>query len=56
MIYPLAGLIFGGLIGAYRARARGGKVADILQWGVVHGIIFGLLGLFVLIAIERSLT
>lgn len=54
MIYPLVGLLFGAITGGLRARARGGKAADILQWAVVHALIFGLIGLFVLIGIERS--
>jgi hypothetical protein len=54
MIYPLAGLVFGAVTGALRARARGGKPADLLQWAVVHAIIFGLIGLFILVGIERS--
>ena len=54
MIYPLAGLIFGALFGAFRAKARGGKTADLLQWGTAFAMIFGVVGLFVLIFIERS--
>ncbi len=54
MIYPLSGLIFGALFGAFRAKARGGKLADLVQWGIAFAILFGLVGLFVLIFIERS--
>jgi hypothetical protein len=54
MIFPLAGLLFGAVAGALRARARGGKTADMVQWAVVHALIFGLIGLFVLIGVERS--
>ncbi|MEJ6402251.1 hypothetical protein [Yoonia sp. 2307UL14-13] len=54
MIYPLAGLVFGAVLGAVRAKMRGGKAFDLLQWGAVFAIIFGLIGLFVLIFIERS--
>lgn len=54
MIYPLVGLVLGALLGAARAMRRGGKAADIAQWAVVHALILGLLGLFVLIFIERS--
>ena len=56
MIYPLAGLLFGAAFGAFRARARGGKMLDMLQWGGSFAILFGLIGLFVLVFIERSLT
>ena len=54
MIFPLVGLLIGAAFGAFRARARGGNSRDMLQWGTVYAIIFGLLGLFVLIFIERS--
>ncbi|WP_322892604.1 MULTISPECIES: hypothetical protein [unclassified Yoonia] len=56
MIYPLAGLLFGAALGAWRAKSRGGKVPDMLQWAAAFAILFGILGLFLLIAIERSLT
>ncbi|MBQ2263416.1 MAG: hypothetical protein II336_18900 [Loktanella sp.] len=56
MIYPLTGLVFGALLGAWRAKSRGGTLPDLLQWGAAFGIIFGILGLFLLIAIERSMT
>ena len=54
MIYPLSGLLFGALFGAFRAKVRGGKLKDLLQWGAAFAIMFGLIGLFVLIFIERS--
>lgn len=54
MIYPLSGLIFGALFGAFRAKARGGNIKDLAQWGIAFSILFGLIGLFVLIFIERS--
>ncbi len=54
MIYPLCGLLFGALFGAFRAKARGGKLQDLLQWGAAFAVMFGLIGLFVLIFIERS--
>lgn len=54
MIYPLAGLLFGAAFGAFRARARGGNRLDMLQWGAVMAILFGIIGMFVLIFIERS--
>ncbi len=54
MIFPLAGMFLGALLGVYRAKARGGKPLDLLQWGAVFAIIFGLIGLFALIIIDRS--
>jgi hypothetical protein len=55
MIYPLAGLILGAIIGAWRARARGGKPADMVQWALVHGLILGLAGLFAAILLTRAM-
>lgn len=54
MIYPLSGLIIGAITGAIRAKMRGGKLTDLLQWGAAFAILFGLIGMFVLIFIERS--
>jgi uncharacterized protein YqgC (DUF456 family) len=54
MIYPLAGLLAGAILGALGARRRGGKRLDLAQWAAVGAIIGGLLGLFVLIFIQRS--
>lgn len=56
MIFPLAGLLLGAVSGALAARSKGGKTADLLQWGAVWALIGGLIGLFVLVFIERSYT
>ena len=56
MIFPLAGLFFGAAFGAYRAKMREGTTLDMLQWGAVYAILFALIGLFVLIFIERAGT
>ena len=56
MIYPLAGLGLGAIAGALAARARGGKRADLMHWAAVWALVGGLIGLFILIAIERSYT
>jgi hypothetical protein len=53
MIYPLAGLLIGAVLGALVASRKGGKLFDLLQWGAVFAILGGLVGLFVLIAIDR---
>lgn len=50
----LAGLILGAALGALIARRRGGRLADMLQYGAGYGIALGLLGVFATIAIERS--
>lgn len=54
MIFPLGGIVLGALIGAIRARMRGGKVLDMLQWGAAFAVILGLIGLFILVYIQRS--
>lgn len=54
MIYPLSGLIIGAILGAVRAKMRGGKVTDMPQWATATAILCGLIGLFILIFIERS--
>ncbi len=56
MIYPLGGLVLGGILGAVRARMKGGKTLDMLQWAAVFAMIFGVIGIFVLIMIERAYT
>lgn len=55
MIFPLAGMLFGAILGAYRAKSKGGKGKDMAQWAIVFAIIFGLVGLFTLISIERAM-
>jgi uncharacterized protein YqgC (DUF456 family) len=54
MIYPLSGLLIGALLGALGARRRGGKRLDLFQWAAVGAIVGGIVGLFVLVFIERS--
>ena len=56
MIFPLSGLVLGAIIGALRAKSRGGKTKDMLQWGAAFAIMFGLIGLFILIFVQRSVT
>ncbi|WP_157058900.1 hypothetical protein [Loktanella sp. 5RATIMAR09] len=55
MIFPLSGMLFGAVFGALRAKSKGGKPKDMLQWGAVFAIIFGLIGMFILIFLQRSL-
>ena len=49
----IAGLLFGALFGAYRARRRQGTGFDIAQYAAAHAILFALLGLFVTILIDK---
>lgn len=54
MILPLGGLLLGALLGVLRAKSKKGTGLDQLQWGAVFALIFGLIGLFILIMIERA--
>lgn len=56
MIYPLSGLLIGAIAGGVMARQRGGNGKDIGQWAGVLGMIGFVVGMFILIFIERSLT
>ena len=56
MIYPLGGLVLGAILGALAAHRRGGRTLDLLQWGAVGAIVLGLVGLFVLIMLQRALA
>ena len=56
MIFPLAGILLGALLGAFQAKRKGGKTMDMLQWGAVLAIVFGLIGLFILIYVDRSMA
>ena len=49
----IAGLLFGALLGALRARKRQGTGFDIAQYAAAHAILFSLVGLFVTILIDK---
>ncbi|HMS96933.1 MAG TPA: hypothetical protein PKA03_17250 [Tabrizicola sp.] len=54
-MFVIGGLLLGAVGGGLRARARGGKRADIAQYAAVYGILFGLIGLFLTIYLDRML-
>lgn len=54
MILPLAGIVIGALLGAFKAKSKGGKPADMAQWGAVFAMIFGIIGLFITVIITRA--
>lgn len=56
MIIPLGGLVIGALLGVFTAKRRGGNRLDMIQWGVVGALVLGLLAVFALIAIDRSMV
>lgn len=53
-VYVLAACVIGALIGAYRARRRGGKLADMLHYAAIHAIPLMLLALFITIYLDRG--
>jgi hypothetical protein len=54
-MFVIGGLILGAIGGGLSARRRGGKPADVAQWAAVWAILFGLLGLFVTLFLDRML-
>ncbi|KIC39300.1 MULTISPECIES: hypothetical protein [unclassified Leisingera] len=52
----ILGVLLGGLIGALKAKKRGGNTLDMLQYGAVYAIIFGVLGLLATILTHRVLA
>ena len=54
-MFVIGGFLVGAIGGGLRAKARDGKVADILQYAFVHGLIFALMGLFITIYLDRLL-
>jgi hypothetical protein len=54
-MFVIGGLILGALGGGWTAKRRGGKPADIGQYAAVYGILFGIAGLFLTLALDRIL-
>ena len=54
-MFVIGGLVVGAIGGGLRARVGGGKLADILQYAAVYGILFGLFGVFLTIYLDRIL-
>lgn len=52
MIYTIAGL-FGVALGAFRAKKRGGNLADMAQFAAAHGIAFLLVGFVITLIVHR---
>ena len=51
----LAAIVLGAIVGARRAKARGGVRADMIQYGAAHAIAFGILGVFLTIGLDAFL-
>lgn len=54
-MFVIGGFLLGAIGGGLRAKTRGGKLADILQYGFVFGLLFALIGLFITIYLDRML-
>ena len=52
----IAALIAGGAFGAWRARRLDGSGFDIVQYALVHAILFAILGLFATLLIDKLLA
>lgn len=55
MIYPLVGLLVGLISGTIAAKRQKGTTADIVHWALVLGIVGAVIGLFLLLFIDRSM-
>ncbi|PRY94875.1 hypothetical protein BCF33_0477 [Hasllibacter halocynthiae] len=47
------GFVIGGFLGARKAKALGGKAADMAQYAAGYGIAFGLVGFLVAVVVTR---
>lgn len=53
-VWVLAALVVGAAVGAWRARARGGKLLDMLQYAAAHAIPLMILAMFLTIYLDRA--
>lgn len=53
MPFAIVGFLIGIILGAYRAKSRNGKTADLVQWALVHGLLFAIIGLLLAITVFR---
>lgn len=53
-VLVLSALVLGAALGAWRAKRRGGRVLDMVQYGAAHAIPLMLLALFVTIYLDRA--
>jgi hypothetical protein len=54
-MFVIGGFLLGAIGGGLRAKARGGKAADMAQYAAVYAIVFGLIGLFITLYLDRML-
>lgn len=49
----IVAVLLGAAIGVLKAKKRGGVLADMLQYGAVYAIFFGIIGVIVTLTIDR---
>jgi hypothetical protein len=52
----IGAVLLGILLGVFKARKRGGNIADMLQYGAVYAIAFGIVAVIATIVIHRVLA
>ena len=52
-MFVIAGAVLGILIGVLTAKKRGGKPADMAQYGAGFGIALAIVGVFVTVVVHR---
>ncbi len=53
-VLVVAALVLGVLVGAWRAKRRGGKAVDMLQYAAAHAIPLMILAMFITIFLDRG--
>ena len=53
-VLVLVALLFGVMVGVWRAKRRGGKTLDMLQYAAAHAIPLMILAMFVTIFLDRA--
>jgi len=53
-VWIIVAMVVGAVLGAWRAKRRGGKVLDMLQYAAAHAIPLMIVALFVTIFMDRS--
>lgn len=53
-VLVLSALVVGAALGVWRAKRRGGRLLDMLQYAAAHAIPLMLLALFVTIYLDRA--
>ncbi len=52
-MFEIAALVAGAALGGWRAKSRGGNGFDIAQYAAIHGLLFGVIAIFISVMIAR---